>query len=356
MANTLSHTNPLIGSTSAIRAIYEELLQVSQSKATVLLRGESGTGKELVAQLIHKNSSRSGRPFIKVSCAALPETLLESELFGHERGAFTGALKTKKGRFELADGGTIFLDEIGDLSLPVQVKLLQVLQEGAFERVGGVETLTVDVRIVSATHRNLETAIHHGTFREDLYYRLNVIPILLPPLRQRREDVVLLTEHFLKKFNEENRKSIILSEEINTLFLKYDWPGNVRELENCIERLVVLAQTNAITMKTIPPAIRTYFSDIQKVVPSSRILSSMGTMNTAFGTDTNLPVGTHLMAATQEMEREAVKKALERSGGVQAKAARLLGITARQIAYKIKKYKLGSGDGRKPMDRSRWPR
>ncbi len=313
--------NVLIGSTPQIKAIYKELLQVSQSRATVLLRGESGTGKELVAKLIHENSPRARGPFIKVNCAALAETLLESELFGHERGAFTGAVKTKKGRFELAHGGTIFLDEIGDLTLPVQVKLLQVLQESAFERVGGVETLTVDVRTVSATHRNLEKAIHNGAFREDLYYRLNVIPIFLPPLRERRADIPLLVQHFLEKFNEENRKKVALSDEIRALFIKYDWPGNVRELENCIERLVVLAQENSITLKTIPPAIKTYFSDIQKVVPS-------------------LSTGTPLTEAMQMMEQEAVKTALERSGGVQARAARLLGITSRQIAYKIKKYKI----------------
>ncbi len=316
------HANSLIGSTPEIKAIYEELLQVSQSRATVILRGESGTGKELIARLIHENSPRAKEPFIKVNCAALPETLLESELFGHEQGAFTGAIKTKKGRFELADGGTLFLDEIGDLPFSVQVKLLHVLQEGTFERVGGVETRTVDVRIVSATHRNLEKAIQQGTFREDLYYRLNVIPIVLPPLRERQGDIPLLVQHFLKKFNEENKKNVTLSMEINTLFIKYNWPGNIRELENCIERLVVLAQDHAITIKTIPPAIRTYFSDIQKVIPSFQI-------------------GTSLVETTQRIEQEAVKNALEKSGGVQAKAARLLGMTARQIAYKIKKYKMG---------------
>jgi Nif-specific regulatory protein len=308
----------LIGSTPEIRAIYQELIQVSQSRATVLLRGESGTGKELVARLVHENSPRAKGPFIKVNCAALSETLLESELFGHERGAFTGAIKTKKGRFELANGGTIFLDEIGDLPLPVQVKLLQVLQDTAFERVGGVETLTVDVRTVAATHRNLEKAIGNGTFREDLYYRLNVIPIFLPPLRERREDIPLLVTHFLSKFNKENNKNVNLSDEILALFIKYNWPGNVRELENAIERLTVLAKEDYVTLKTIPPAIKTYFSDIQKVVPEL--------------------VKETLTAATEGMERDALEKALKQAGGVQAKAARLLGITARQIAYKMKIY------------------
>jgi len=315
MQFTPSHKTVLIGDAPEIKAIYQELIQVSQSKATVLLRGESGTGKELVAKLIHEHSPRAKGPFIKVNCAALSETLLESELFGHERGAFTGAIKTKKGRFELADGGTLFLDEIGDLPLPVQVKLLHVLQEKTFERVGGIETLKVDVRTVAATHRDLEKAIGHGTFREDLYYRLNVIPICLPPLRERLEDISILVSHFLNKFNAENNKKVSLSNEILMLFMKYSWPGNVRELENAIERLTVLAREDYVTLNTIPRAIKTYFSDIQKVVPQ-------------------LP----LPAATEEMEREALKKALERAGGVQAKAARLLGITPRQIAYKMKRY------------------
>ena len=313
------HKTVLIGSAPEIVAIYQELMQVSQSRATVLLRGESGTGKELVAKLMHENSPRAKGPFIKVNCAALSETLLESELFGHERGAFTGAIKTKKGRFELAHGGTLFLDEIGDLSLSVQVKLLQVLQEKSFERVGGVETLTVDVRTVAATHRDLEKAIVNGAFREDLYYRLNVIPIFLPPLRDRREDTPLLVSHFLNKFNKENNKKVELSDEILELFIKYNWPGNVRELENCIERLIVLAKEERITLKTIPPAIKTYFGDIQRVIPAQT-------------------KGIPLKAATEKMEREAMEKALARAGGVQAKAARLLGITPRQIAYKIKMY------------------
>ncbi len=291
----------------------------------MLLRGESGTGKELLARLIHENSPRAKGPFIKVNCAALSETLLESELFGHERGAFTGAIKTKKGRFELADGGTIFLDEIGDLPLPVQVKLLQVLQDTAFERVGGVETLTVDVRTVAATHRDLEKAIGNGTFREDLYYRLNVIPIFLPPLRERREDIPRLVSHFLDKFNKENNKKIYLSNEILALFTKYNWPGNVRELENCIERLTVLSREECITLNTIPPAIKTYFSDIQKVIPQ-------------FVKALSAPTSLRLPLAREAMEREALAKALETAGGVQAKAARLLGISPRQIAYKMKRY------------------
>ena len=316
-------SDALIGCSPAMKEVFKELVQVGQSKATVLLRGESGTGKELIAKLIHENSPRAGKPFIKVNCAALSETLLESELFGHEKGSFTGAIQMRKGRFELADGGTIFLDEIGDLPLPVQVKLLRVLQEMEFERVGGVETLSVDVRTIAATHRELENAILDGTFRQDLYYRLNVVPIRLPPLRERRVDIPLLISHFLEKFNKENNKKISLSNEMIQLLIQYDWPGNVRELENCMERLVVLAEEESVNLKNIPPAIETYFSDIQKVTSPPR---------------SNKRVS--LAETMQGMEQEALRKALERCGWVQAKAARLLGITPRQVAYKIKKYNL----------------
>jgi Nif-specific regulatory protein len=316
-------SDALIGCSPAMKEVFRELMRVGQSKATVLLRGESGTGKELIAKLIHENSPRVGKPFIKVNCAALSETLLESELFGHEKGSFTGAIQMRKGRFELADGGTIFLDEIGDLPLPVQVKLLRVLQEMEFERVGGVDTLSVDVRTIAATHRELENAILDGTFRQDLYYRLNVVPIRLPPLRERREDIPLLISHFLEKFNKENNKKVSLSNEMIQLLIQYDWPGNVRELENCMERLVVLAEEEAVNLKNIPPAIETYFNDIQKVTSPPRSSKRVS-----------------LAETMQGMEQEALKKALERCGWVQAKAARLLGMTPRQVAYKIKKYKL----------------
>lgn len=246
----------LIGCSPAMKEVFRELVQVGQSKATVLLRGESGTGKGLIAKLIHENSPRAGKPFIKVNCAALSETLLESELFGHEKGSFTGAIQGRKGRFELADGGTLFLDEIGDLPLPVQVKLLRILQEMEFERVGGVDTLSVDIRTIAATHRELENAILEGTFRQDLYYRLNVIPIRLPPLRERREDIPLLMSHFLEKFSKENNKKISLSKELIQLLVRYDWPGNVRELENCMERLVVLAEEESVNLKNIPPPLK----------------------------------------------------------------------------------------------------
>jgi Nif-specific regulatory protein len=316
------HKTVLIGSAPEIKAIYQQVIQVSQSKATVLLRGESGTGKELIAKLIHENSHRAKGPFIKVNCAALSETLLESELFGHEQGAFTGAIKMKKGRFELAHQGTIFLDEIGDLPQTVQVKLLQFLQEKSFERVGGTVTLMTDVRIIAATHRALEKAMINGTFREDLYYRLHVVPIFLPALRERREYIPLLVEHFLNKFNHENNKKISISNEIVELFIQYGWPGNIRELENCVERITVLAHEETVTLKTIPQAMKTYFSDKQKVIP----MPSSHEKN--------------ISATVANMEKDALKTALERSGGSQAKAARLLGMTPRQIAYKMKKYKI----------------
>jgi len=316
-------SDTLIGSSPAMKEIYEDLGRISRSKATVLLRGESGTGKELIAKMIHENSPRAGKPFIKVNCAVLSETLIESELFGHEKGAFTGALHAKKGRFELAHGGTIFLDEVGDLPLPVQVKLLRVLQEMTFERVGGLETVCVDLRAISATHRNLEQGIVDGSFREDLYYRLNVIPIHLPPLRERREDIPFLIHHFIEKFNKENHNTVSLSPVLVTFLNRYHWPGNVRELENCMERLVVLAEKGTVTTDTIPQAMRTYFNDIREVTPTRRTEQQGSLIETMEG-----------------LEKEALQRALDRSGWVQAKAARLLGFTPRQVAYKIKKHKL----------------
>ena len=313
----------LIGDAPEMQKIHKTLARVSTSRATVLIRGESGTGKELVARLIHENSPRAGGPFVRVNCAALSESLLESEMFGHERGAFTGAVQTRRGRFEMAAGGTIFLDEIGDLSLNVQVKLLRVLQEMTFERVGGNQTISADVRVVTATHLALEQAIVEGKFRQDLYYRINVVPICLPPLRARKSDTPLLIDHFLRKFNVENGRAVKLSAPLVRLLVQYDWPGNVRELENCIERLVVLAEEETITLRTIPSPIATYFNDIQQVTPSlpaARAGSLVGTM--------------------AGMEQEAIRKALDRCGWVQARAARTLGMTPRQIAYKIRKYRL----------------
>ncbi|MFQ5580390.1 MAG: sigma-54 interaction domain-containing protein [Nitrospiria bacterium] len=321
----------LVGSSPIMKAVLEEVAQVALSRATVLLRGESGTGKERIAKMIHQGGPRADKPFIRVNCAALSETLIESELFGHEKGAFTGAVEQRKGRFELADTGTIFLDEIGDLPPSVQVKLLRVLQELEFERVGGVRNVKVDVRTIAATHRDLEIAVMEGSFRQDLYYRLNVVPVYLPPLRERREDIPLLIEYFLKKFNKENNKKVQLKAELIRLLTRYDWPGNVRELENGIERLVVLAPEGWVSLKNIPTAIASYISDIREVTPVTRRVGHLA----GSGRENH-----SLSKSLEEMESEALKKALERCGWVQARAARYLGMTPRQVAYKIRKYKL----------------
>ncbi|HTN42386.1 MAG TPA: nif-specific transcriptional activator NifA [Nitrospiria bacterium] len=315
----------IVGQSKVMDEVFRSVLQVCKSKATVLLRGESGTGKELIARAIHYNSPRADRPFIKVNCAALPETLLESELFGHERGAFTGATQLRRGRFELADGGTLFLDEIGDIPLSTQVKLLRVLQEQRFERVGGSQTLSVDVRLVAATHRNLEAAIQEGTFREDLYYRLNVVPIFLPSLRERKEDIPLLIEYFLARCNKEHHKQIRIAPDVLRVMIQYHWPGNVRELENCIERMVVMAEASEITFHSMPSSIAAYFRDVREVTRPSPM---------------DRPT---LQTTVEDLERQQMLDALKKCGWVQSRAAKILGITPRQIGYKIKKYRIEPG-------------
>jgi len=294
--------------------------RVSRSSATILILGESGTGKELIARAIHYSSPRADKPFVKVNCAALPENLLESELFGHEKGAFTGAVARRIGRFELADLGSIFLDEIGDLSPSLQMKLLRVLQEKEFERVGSNQTIRSDVRVIAATNRNLEETIRKGTFREDLYYRLNVVTISLPPLRERKEDIPLLVEHFLEKHNRENKKNVTsLSKEARDLLRHYDYPGNVRELENIVERAVVLCRGDALTTQDLPLNLRE--GKAEAVLERDR--------------------GTQSLPDTlEEIERQLIVKALERNGGVQTKAAEEMGISERVLRYKMKKYSL----------------
>jgi len=248
----------IIGNSNKMREVYQMISQVSKSNATVLIRGESGTGKELVANSIHYNSFRSKGPFVKVNCAALPANLIESELFGHEKGAFTGAIKQKPGKFELGNKGTIFLDEIGSVDLNVQVKLLRILQEKEFERVGGYKTIKTDVRIITATNKNLEQAVEQETFRNDLYYRLNVFPIYMPPLRERKTDILLLADHFLEKYAKENHKNIRrFSTPAIDMLMDYHWPGNVRELENCIERAVLLCEEGVIHSYHLPPTLQT---------------------------------------------------------------------------------------------------
>jgi Nif-specific regulatory protein len=304
----------IVGNSRAMQDVFDMIAQVSRSDATVLVRGESGTGKELVAHAIHYNSSRADKPFVKVNCAALPETVIESELFGHEKGAFTGAVQSRKGRFEIANGGTIFLDEIGDLSASTQIKLLRVLQEREFERVGGNNTIRVNVRIIAATNRNLEEAIEKNEFREDLYYRLNVFPIHIPPLRDRKSDILLLADHFIEKYGEQNHVAVRrISTPAIDLLTSYHWPGNVRELENCIERAVLLSVDEVIHSHHLPPS-----------------LQSAESTNTEFH-------GT-LDESLDNLERELIIDALKSARGNMAKAARFLGVTERIMGLRVKKH------------------
>ena len=316
----------IVGQSSRMKSIMHEIQQAANSRSTILLRGESGTGKELVARALHRQSPRRQQPFVKLNCAALPETLLESELFGHEKGAFTGAVKTRRGRFELADGGTLFLDEIGDMSLAMQVKLLRVLQERNFERVGGLRPISVDVRIIAATNVDLEDAVRHRRFREDLYYRLNVVPIVMPSLRERREDIPSLVGHFLARFNSENRRSLKISSAAMDLIVGYDWLGNVRELENCVERMVVMTRRDIVAPEDVPlsmgPGTIPLVAEAEPQPPAPESRSAT------------------LPKAVADIERERLVEALQTSGGVQTRAATLLGITPRQLGYKLKKYRI----------------
>jgi len=308
------HPTNIIGRSKVMQSVYDLIAQVCPSNTTVLIRGESGTGKELVAHAIHYHSLRASKPFIKVNCAALPETVIESELFGHEKGAFTGAVAMRKGRFELAQGGTIFLDEIGDLSPATQVKLLRVLQEKEFERVGGTSTIKCDVRVLAATNRDLEELIQKGRFRQDLYYRLNVFPIHVPPLRERGTDILLLANYFAEKFSKENHKDIKrISTPAIDMLMSYHWPGNVRELENCIERAVLLSSDEVIHGHHLPPTLQT--------------AEASGTVHKGTLIDT-----------LEALERELIVEALKHSRGNKAKAARTLGITERLMGLRVKKY------------------
>lgn len=323
----------MVGESQKMKGVFEIIKKVAKSKATILVRGETGTGKELIASAIHKQSPRKDAPFIKLNCGAIPENLLESELFGHEKGSFTDAKEMRKGRFELADSGTLFLDEIGDISASLQVKLLRVLQEQEFERVGGSKTIKTDVRVIAATNRNLEDMVENGEFREDLFYRLNVIPLYLPPLRERDEDIILLSSHFLDKFAKIHKKDIKLSHEALIALLKYQWPGNIRELENTMERAVLLIDSEYIdeaSIQMLLPRLRTAQGRValEKSEPiceqqiqkdESKILTKDDLM---------------------EIEKETILGALKESGWIQAKAAKKLGMTTRQIGYKIKKFNI----------------
>jgi Nif-specific regulatory protein len=304
----------IIGNSGPMKQVYEQVAQVAGTNTTVLIRGESGTGKELIAHAIHYNSPRNQKPFIKVSVAALPETLIESELFGYEKGAFTGAAARKKGRFEMAEGGTLFLDEIGELNPSTQVKLLRVLQEREFERLGGTDTVKVNVRLIVATNKDLEKAITDGAFREDLYYRLNVFTIFVPPLRERKPDVLLLADHFLEKYSREHTKQIRrISTPAIDMLSSYHWPGNVRELENCIERAVLVCDGHVVHGHHLPPTLQTA---------------------AASNTVTRLS----LASAVEAYEKDLIQDALKTSRGNRARAAKLLGTTERILGYKVKKY------------------
>jgi Nif-specific regulatory protein len=304
----------IIGNSNKMREVYQMISQVCKSNATVLVRGESGTGKELVANSVHYNSHRAKGPFVKVNCAAIPANLIESELFGHEKGAFTGAIKQKLGKFELAHKGTIFLDEIGSIGLDVQANLLRVLQEKEFERVGGQRTLKVDVRIVAATNKNLENAVEEGTFRGDLYYRLNVFPIYMPPLRERKTDILLLADFFLEKYTKENDKEIKrFSTPAIDMLMAYHWPGNVRELENCIERSVLLCDGGVVHSYHLPPTLQT-------------------------GTESGTLPQLSLEDAVANLEREMIIDALKNTRGNITSAAQILKTTVRKFAYKAKRF------------------
>jgi len=320
----------IVGTSKEMRDVYEQIAQVAPSGATVLIRGESGTGKELVAHAIHYNSPRSSKPFVKVNCAALPESLIESELFGHEKGAFTGAVARKRGRFELAEGGTLFLDEIGELELGLQAKLLRVLEEGSFRRVGGLKDLPLDVRVVAASNRDLKAESEAGRFRLDLYFRLSVIQIDLPSLRERGDDVLLLAKYYLAHFNERLRKRIRgLTSEVEEIFRRYSWPGNVRELRNVIERVTILEDSDLITASWLP---RGLIRDERTVSPPPVVAESQAAEVGALSFQ--LPdEGINL----EQVELSLVRQAMERSGGNQTRAAELLGVSRDQLRYRLKK-------------------
>jgi two-component system NtrC family response regulator len=312
----------IVGESGQMLEVLSLVRRVAPSEATVLIRGESGTGKELIAKAIHYASQRAAAPLVRVNCAALPENLLESELFGHEKGAFTGAVASRKGRFELADGGSLFLDEIGDLPVSLQSKLLRVLQEREFERVGASVPVKVNVRIMAATHMDLESLMKSGRFREDLYYRLNVVTLVLPPLRERRQDLSLLMDHFLSLFAEKNRKAIRgFTDDARDILLRYDYPGNVRELENLIERAVVLTRDDVVGKSDLPLSI-------QGIRESER----------------ERPDRANLPAMVEGVERRMIRAALDKAGGVQTHAAEMLGISERALRYKLNKYGIRSDE------------
>lgn len=310
----------IVGNSPAIKKIYNLIERVANTNATVLLEGESGTGKSMVARLIHKLSDRKNAPFISVNCAAIPEQLLESELFGYEKGAFTGATDSRQGKFEAANGGSIFLDEIGEITQSLQAKLLQVTHEKSFMRLGGTKTKKVDVRLISATNRNLKKLVEEGLFREDLYYRLNIVDIFLPSLRERKDDITLLVEEFLDKHRIKDSKNYQISSELMRVLIDYDWPGNVRELENAVERAVVLSQNKKLSIDDFSKEIREYKKDF------------------VLNNDTSLGINKTLPEQMEDIEKQLIVQAIEESHGQAATAARKLGISRQSLLYKMNKY------------------
>jgi len=309
-----------VGKSEAMEKIFSLIRQVADTKSTVLISGESGTGKELVARAVHFSSARKDKPFVTVNCGALPETLLESELFGYMKGSFTGATSNKQGLFEAANGGTIFLDEISATTLNLQIKLLRVIQERTFMRVGGTTDIKVDVRVIAASNRDLQAEVAKGTFREDLFYRLNVIPIHLPPLRERKEDIAVLAEHFLNKFTTAGNEPKKMTGDTLKFFMNYRWPGNVRELENTIERLVILASGDTIRAEHVPDSLKTATS-CPELIPS------------------DIPdAGLNMEELLENAEKTLLQKALEKSGGVKTEAAKLLGLSFRSFRHRLQKY------------------
>ncbi|WP_024510044.1 nif-specific transcriptional activator NifA [Bradyrhizobium sp. ARR65] len=355
------HVNGIIGDSPALRRLLDQIAVVAKSNSTVLLRGESGTGKELAAKAIHEQSARAKRAFVKLNCAALPETVLESELFGHEKGAFTGAFSSRKGRFELADKGTLFLDEIGEISASFQAKLLRVLQEQEFERVGSNQTIKVDVRVITATNKNLEEAVARNEFRADLYYRISVVPLLLPPLRERRADVPMLATEFLKNFNCKNGRNLSFDSSAIEVLMTCGFPGNIRELENCVERTATLAPgpwivrndfacchgqcLSAMLWKSgsddiAPHAKPILATSASPAIPPVDVAKPVAPAVPPVGNEQAAPTpfATPLVGGARLIDRDALISAMERSGWVQAKAARLLGLTPRQIGYALRRY------------------
>ena len=330
----------IVGKSRRIKDVFAEVHQAAPGNATVLLRGESGTGKEAIAHAIHFLSARAKGPFVKVNCASLPETLLESELFGHEKGAFTGATSERRGRFELAEKGTVFLDEIGDVSLAFQAKLLRVLQEREFERVGGTKTLRIDFRLVCATNRNLEEMVQRGQFRADLYFRINVVTILLPPLRERKEDIPLLVDFFLDRFNRENGRALDIAPEAQQVLSRCNWPGNVRELENCVERAATMCRSDTIREFDMRCQKGQCFSSVllETTAHSSFPVMAEAPVAASAPSPASGPTVDGAAAAAPLGEREQLTDAMERCGWVQAKAARMMKLTPRQLGYALKKH------------------